>query len=369
MKMKFSLYMDDSETEKLFSYLRWIIAILAFIMFYFPPLSERLQYNSASFPILFSLSIAYISIAQFALTRFPKKDKYFSILTQGGILFDFIAFFWLLALTGEVLSPIFPVAFLIIMHATIYWRTKGAVFSSIGVTIGYSVMFLFGEKWTFETIYVFTINCFFVWIIGLLGSMIVLRERLHMKQKELFKELMITDYLTGLFNHRSFQEQIRLLASDSKSFTLIIGDIDYFKYVNDTYGHMAGDLVLKEIGNDFSELADKYQGMAFRYGGEEFAFLLRDSSNTQIEAFMYDLYDKLRERSFTEDRIKITMSFGVATSSQFASIDQLVIYVDQLLYKAKASGRNQATIYTGESTISFQQHSSMMNKETITSLT
>lgn len=365
--MKFSLYMDDSETEKLFSYLRWIFAIVAFIMFYFPPLSERLQYDSTSFPLLLGLSIVYISLAQFALTRFSKKDKYFSILTKGGILFDFFAFFWLLALTGEVLSPIFPVAFLIIMHATIYWRTKGAVFSSIGVTIGYSTLLLVGQTWTFETIFVFIINSFFVWVVGLLGSMIVLRERQHKKQKELFKELMITDYLTGLFNHRSFQEQIRLLSSESKSFTLILGDIDHFKYVNDTYGHMAGDLVLKEIGTVFSEIADIYQGMAFRYGGEEFAFLLSESSTPNIETFMTDLYNRLREITFTEDRLKITMSFGGATSNHFDSIDQLVIYVDQLLYKAKASGRNQAILYSEESTVSFQ-NSSIMNKETITSL-
>ncbi|WP_404331532.1 GGDEF domain-containing protein [Mesobacillus maritimus] len=366
--MKFSLYMDDSETEKLFSYLRWIVAIVAFIMFYFPPLSERLQYDSTSFPLLFGLSIAYISLAQFALTRFSKKEKYFTILTKGGILFDFIAFFWLLALTGEVLSPIFPVAFLIIMHATIYWRTKGAVFSSIGVTVGYSALLLIGETWTFETIFVFIMNSFFVWIVGLFGSMIVLRERLHMKQKEIFKELMITDYLTGLFNHRSFQEQIRLLASGSKSFTLILGDIDHFKYVNDTYGHMAGDLVLKEIGHIFHELANEYKGVAFRYGGEEFAFLLSESSPTHIEAFMSDLYTGLKEKSFTEDRLRITMSFGGATSSQFDSIDRLVVSVDQLLYKAKASGRNQAIVYAGKSTICYQ-NSSILNKETITSLT
>jgi len=365
MKLKLSLYMDDSETEKLFSYLRWIIAIVAFIMFYFPPLSERLQYDSTSFPFLFGLAIAYISLAQFALTRFSKQDKYFSILTRGGILFDFIAFFWLLALTGGVLSPIFPVAFLIIMHATIYWRTKGAVFSSIGVTVGYSALLLLGEIGTFETLFVFVINSFFVWIVGLFGSMIVLRERVHMKQKEIFKELMVTDYLTGLFNHRSFQEQIRLLASGSKSFTLILGDIDRFKYVNDTYGHIMGDLVLKEIGSVFCVLADKYQGVAFRYGGEEFAFLLPDSSNTHVEAFMSDLYNRLRQKNFTDDSLKITMSFGGAISSQFESVDQLVVYVDQLLYEAKASGRNRAIVYTGTSTVSYQ-NSRIMNKETIT---
>jgi diguanylate cyclase len=108
--------------------------------------------------------------------------------------------------------------------------------------------------------------------------------------------------------------------------------------------------------------------MAFRYGGEEFAFLLSDSSNTHIEAFMSDLYSRLREKNFTEDSLKITMSFGGATSSQFESVDQMVAYVDQLLYKAKASGRNQAIVYTDKSTVSYQ-NSSIMNKETITSLT
>lgn len=177
--------------------------------------------------------------------------------------------------------------------------------------------------------------------------MIVLRERLHLREKEVFKELMITDYLTGLLNHRSFQEQLRLLASNPKPFVLILGDIDYFKVVNDTYGHITGDLLLKEIGSVFCKLADDYRGMVFRYGGEEFAFLLFESEHINLEAFLTDLYTRLSEKNFTENCLKITMSFGEARSSEFESIDKLVNHVDKLLYKAKASGRNRSFINTG----------------------
>lgn len=134
--MKFPLYMDDSETERIFSYLRWIVLIVAVIMFYFPPIAQRLQYNRESFPILLGLAIAYISLAHFALIQFSKKDKYFTVITRSGILFDFISFFWLLLLTGGILSPIFPVAYLIIMHATVYWRTNELFFRQLVLRLG-----------------------------------------------------------------------------------------------------------------------------------------------------------------------------------------------------------------------------------------
>ncbi len=355
--MKFSLYMDDSETEKFFSYIRWVVAVVVCLMFYFPPLSERLQFEHRTFPLLLGISIAYISLVQVALTRLSKWDRQFIVLTRCGILFDFIVIFWLLGLTGGVLSPLFPLSYLIIMHATIYWRTKGAILTSFGATICYVIVLLVSQTWTFDVLFVFFINLFFLWIVGIVGSMLVLRERLHLKEKEVFKELMITDYLTGLLNHRSFQEQLRLLASSKKPFALILGDIDYFKVVNDTYGHVAGDILLKEIGSVFQELAGEYKGMSFRYGGEEFAFLLSDPGHMDVEAFVTDIYTKLQEINFTENRLKITMSFAVSTSSRFASIDELVSHVDMLLYKSKTSGRNRAFIDTGGNEITIiNQH-------------
>lgn len=104
--------------------------------------------------------------------------------------------------------------------------------------------------------------------------MIILRERQHYKQKEIYHELLARDYLTNLYNHRCFQEQMNKLSLKADPFFIVMGDIDHFKPINDEYGHLAGDEVLKDLGEIFSEAVNIFGGQAFRYGGEEFAFLM-----------------------------------------------------------------------------------------------
>jgi diguanylate cyclase len=349
--MKLSLYMNDFETEKIFSYLRWIVAAAATMMFYFPPLSERLAFDSTTFPYLLAMAIGYMAIAQVALYRLSEDNDFFSVIAKTGILFDFAAFFWLFVLSGGITSPLFPIAFLVIMHATIYWRTKGAVSASVAISAGYAVVLWFQSSLHFGLLFHFFVNISFIWIVGLFGSMIVIRERKHIQQKEILHEQMITDYLTGLYNHRYFQEQLRIQAAGNNPFILVIGDIDYFKCVNDLYGHMMGDEVLKGIGGMFKELAGKYGGQAFRYGGEEFTFLLPHPGEDGLHDFFRELYDRLDIQGFPPGNFKITMSFGASLKRPYDSADQLLYSADQLLYCAKRKGRNRAMFDTGSAYI------------------
>lgn len=181
--------------------------------------------------------------------------------------------------------------------------------------------------------------------------MLVIRERKHIKQKEFFQEQMIKDYLTGLYNHRYFQEQLRMSASNKEQFALIFGDIDHFKSVNDNFGHLIGDEVLAGVGEIFKELALKYKGQAFRYGGEEFAFLLPKFQESELSSFFSDLYSKLAKQKFTEMELTITLSFGAAIRRPYDSVDQLLHCADKLLYQAKASGKNCAVFDSGQSYI------------------
>lgn len=111
-------------------------------MFYFPPLADHLSFNRNSFPFLLIMGFTYMSLAQIALMRLHRHDKYFQVLAKTGILFDYIAYFWLLLLSGGISSRLFPISFLITMHATIYWRTRGAIISSLGVSAGYSMVLM-----------------------------------------------------------------------------------------------------------------------------------------------------------------------------------------------------------------------------------
>lgn len=344
--MRLTLYIDDYETEKIFSYLRWIFLVVAVILFYFPPVSSQLSFERTSFPMLLAIGFLYMGITQFTLHRMDPNDKYFPLITKLGAVFDYIALFWLLILSGGVNSPLFPISYLLIMHATIYWRTKGAIVSSIAVTIGYFILLLF-SSFSFEEVFIFCLNLGFTGIIGFFGSMIVIRERVHMKQKKIFHELVVTDDLTGLFNHRHFQEHIRNLKDQSAPFYLVMGDIDYFKLVNDRYGHCVGDQVLRVLGENFNSLVKNYNGQAFRYGGEEFTFLLPDHGIVELKRFFHELYETLNMTTFTEEGWSVTMSFGVTESSYSELPNQLLVCADQFLYKSKSNGKNQVQGHQG----------------------
>jgi diguanylate cyclase len=348
--------MDDRETEKIFSYLRWIFLLVAVLVFYFPPLADRLDYNQESFLLLVTIGIVYMASAQIALLKMSSGNEYFKLLTKAGIVFDYIALVWLLSLTDGISSPFFPVSFLVVMHATIYWRTKGAFFSSLSLTLGYSAIFAIQGPFEFQTVFLYIVNLTFIWIVGVFGSLIVIRERKHLRQKEIFHELMFTDYLTGLYNHRHFQEQLRVLTSARENFLLVMGDIDHFKQINDQFGHLTGDEILKKLGRVLQDLADVYDAQAFRYGGEEFAFLLPAMDETRQISFFEDLYSRLSSGNFSEECKSITMSFGIAASKGEVLPDKLLGFTDQLLYNAKANGKNQAKFETGYTYLNSQAY-------------
>jgi diguanylate cyclase (GGDEF)-like protein len=156
-----------------------------------------------------------------------------------------------------------------------------------------------------------------------------------------------TDALTGLINRREFNRRISEEFSRAKrhksSLSLALFDIDFFKKINDTYGHNAGDVILRELG---SLIASKTRtsDIACRYGGEEFALILPETS--QVEA--YELLDRLREIVAEEifnkssKPVKATISVGVAQLdlSDKAPID-FCERADKALYKAKEGGRNR----------------------------
>lgn len=160
------------------------------------------------------------------------------------------------------------------------------------------------------------------------------------------RTLIEQDALTGLHNRRYADKRLQQLISDnhttSGKFTIALGDIDFFKKVNDTYGHAAGDVVLKGV----AELIKKYvngHGYAARWGGEEFLFVFEDlsykQSVEQLEAFL----DELRQTTFMykDIAIQVTMTLGVAVCQPTDKLNILIKYADDKLYKGKTEGRNR----------------------------
>ncbi|WP_179884921.1 GGDEF domain-containing protein [Bacillus sp. AFS015802] len=339
--MKFSLYLNDYETEKLFSTLRWLFVLIATLIFYIPPFSENITTNNTVFPYLLGSGILYMLVTQIALIRAREDKRSLQFILKAGIVFDFLALIWLMFLSEGIHSPLYPISILFVMHATIYWRTKGALISLSVFSVTYAVMGLVTVDLTaFHHYFTLTSNLFFLWIIGLFGALIMLRERAHYVQKEAYHHLAHKDYLSGLFNHRSFQERFRRKLEENESFTLLLGDIDDFKKVNDVYGHLTGDDVIRKTGEVFRCQAEAYNGQAFRYGGEEFVFILPHMDDRIIQAFLHELYDQL----YTLEPMSISMSFGQSHSGETIEPEKLIALADQRLYVAKKSGKRRTCL-------------------------
>lgn len=162
--------------------------------------------------------------------------------------------------------------------------------------------------------------------------------------KKRIELLSITDPLTKLFNRHKFNEVFENMLmrrhwSEGNTFGLIIADIDYFKRVNDTYGHQAGDKVLVSVAHTFAETVRVGDVLA-RWGGEEFVFLLPDVEVTKT----LHVAEKLRaavEKTEIPNVGKVTASFGVSIYTAGDTIESMMHRADTALYEAKENGRNR----------------------------
>jgi len=156
-----------------------------------------------------------------------------------------------------------------------------------------------------------------------------------------------TDQLTGAYNRLKFSEVIKYEISKTKRYgndlTLILFDIDFFKKVNDIYGHLVGDDVLKKLCTEVKSLIRSSDFFA-RWGGEEFILLINETSLKET----YNLAEKIRKHisSYNFESVeKITISLGVTSFLPEDSGDSLIKRADMALYKAKETGRNKSVIY------------------------
>lgn len=163
------------------------------------------------------------------------------------------------------------------------------------------------------------------------------------KVEQRLRDLSERDALTNIFNRRTFylkvDEMIEKMHRKKTPFSLIMFDIDNFKYINDTYGHLVGDAVLKQVTQLIND-NQRHKDQIFRFGGEEFFLLL---PNTQIEGAL-QVANRIHQliRNLIIDQVgHITVSMGVSQYREYESIDDSIKRVDDLLYEAKRLGKNQ----------------------------
>ena len=181
----------------------------------------------------------------------------------------------------------------------------------------------------------------------LFSSSIQASERqLTINNQELHREAG-TDPLTGLPNRRAMLDEIEqyLAANPNAQFSVAIADIDFFKKVNDTYGHNCGDYTLKELAALFmNTAADKYR--VCRWGGEEFCFFLPGMNIDEAGREMHDVNIAVRRKKLRYEDVdySITITIGVEENDFKSSMDQILDRADRKLYMGKVSGRDQVVI-------------------------
>ena len=190
---------------------------------------------------------------------------------------------------------------------------------------------------------------------------LVARVRVHLRIKELqdelreanarLSDLVRTDGLTGVLNRRCFDELLTteaIRAGRYKTpFSIILTDIDHFKAVNDTYGHPAGDAVLRNVSRVLAALVRKVDSVA-RFGGEEFVLLLPETGRDGARILAERLRSHVEALShpFEGQTLSVTASFGVSTyeAGTNATAEELIKSADEALYRAKNRGRNRVEV-------------------------
>ncbi len=168
-----------------------------------------------------------------------------------------------------------------------------------------------------------------------------IRDRRH------YRTLSRRDSLSGLRNHTSFFEAaiaaLERCQRKNKPATLVLGDIDHFKQVNDTCGHLVGDDIIRRVASRLQEAFGRH-GITGRIGGEEFAVLLPGKDEAQALKHVEKMRQSLQKTRQSDPEQRVTISFGIARSRPEQTMDDLRQAADDALYAAKHAGRDQVVV-------------------------
>ncbi|WP_426417191.1 diguanylate cyclase [Aestuariirhabdus sp. LZHN29] len=186
------------------------------------------------------------------------------------------------------------------------------------------------------------------WLISLLMMIALWAQASYLNLLLRLYRQATTDPLTGLFNRAMLMSNMELAISEAQPdehFAIVMFDLDYFKRINDTHGHMTGDEVLRQFAR-LMKTHLRASDVLGRYGGEEFVALLRnvdEATARQMAERLRLACEEHRVKAVSGEMISFTTSIGVTLSDPGNSIQSLLEKVDDLLYEAKHSGRNRVT--------------------------
>lgn len=255
---------------------------------------------------------------------------YISLITVGLVLFE----------RKIIYSVFIPVT--IILLSLIYLSNLGIIpyapfFSQ---ELSHSILYK-NMYWVYSMMYLY-IPIFFASIV--LFEILLIQWK---NREKTINEMSLKDPLTGIFNRRYISKSLNEQQIQGGSFAVVLMDLDYFKSINDQYGHDVGDEVLKSVAKILNAQITE-QDIVGRFGGEEFIFVLCDKNLEQAVKIAENCRTVIAGKPFDVDRnqkLNLSASFGVALSTPDLSKDLVIRLADQALYLAKANGRNQVRHY------------------------
>jgi len=173
------------------------------------------------------------------------------------------------------------------------------------------------------------------------------------KSRSRLERLALEDELTGLANRRAFTKELENWCGRARAgqlrFGLVVADIDGFKQINDTYSHVTGDVVLRQLG---SVIRGNLRDMDFaaRLGGDEFALLLADSEGGAARTVVERILQAVRGMPWGQigEGMAVTLSVGLCESADFGDSSELVRRADEALYGAKDAGRDRLHVWSAD---------------------
>lgn len=298
---------------------------------------------------IFKDKIVFIGTSVFSLSdiKTVPTSKYLPGVELHTTLFNNILDNNIIKQASNITNIIISIVLAILASITVF--KIRSVYISILTFLGGALLYLY-----FSTFVMTKFNLWIWIIIPIIAAIIsfictfIIKYLIKSRDFEYTYKLATTDGLTELYNHRFFQEKMKYKIVQAEkyktNFSLILIDIDFFKKFNDTYGHQAGDAVLKHVAKTL-KTSVRSEDMVCRYGGEEMTIILNNANKETSINIAKKLCDTIASKKYDltpELSVNVTISLGCATFPENGNTpSELIEYADKCLYQAKENGRNR----------------------------
>ena len=334
---------------------KWLAYLLyssnfAFFIIVLKCLYNGIDQGSGYGYLISDLSLVFIAISVVYLVSPNYKYIEYDIVPQFVIFYCLYVFVYGFNLQASFLILLGFVLFWTAIYLFVHYKEQmgknylSYLFLSILITVSH--LLVTAAQFHIPRIYI--LGVFLKTFVVLILAKAALRfvSMIALMYSDLKKDVYV-DALTNTSNRKKFEETFDKYLSDERlsKFSIVLFDIDCFKQVNDSYGHLAGDYLLKEISKKIQEtlIKEHSNGQLFRYGGDEFFLLFKNQNGDDVRNLMEQITRQITEEKYLYHDIVLnaTISVGVAEIVEEKNPKVIIDKVDQNLYVAKSQGKNQ----------------------------